>query len=110
MIQESFIQRPRKGASAKLSRADAGQLLDAIAKIYFAWSKGGEKTGAEKWSRCSYRRREIMEEVFRLWCASSGEDSVFPWSEDYVIDLWVAFRKQSDEIKREWFDYLGILS
>jgi len=48
-----------------------------------------------------------MDRVFQLWHTLSGEDAVFPWSEDYVIATWVVFRKQSDSEKTAWIEWSG---
>ena len=102
-----FGQRPTKGLTKALKRADTDTLARCISRLYLEYVRDGNQPGAEKWSRCVRHRAKIMDRVFQLWHTLSGEDAVFPWSEDYVIATWVVFRKQSDCEKTAWIEWSG---
>jgi hypothetical protein len=106
-MQQSMFEFPQKGAAATLKQADPKFLVEAVATLFFEFSNADMQPGAEKWSRCRRHRIQITEAIFTKWTALSGKDNVFPWSEDYVLLVWVAFRKQTDEVKREWKEYLS---
>lgn len=92
-----------------LDRADPEVLFHAIAVLNARYVKNGMQPGAEHWISDTRRYRvRLLSDIFAEWSRLAGTDETFPWHDDWVAELWTAFRKLTEERKREAWEYFGI--
>ena len=84
------------------AKADPDVLLRAVVTVFDEYQRDGLKPGAEKWIGDTRRfRPRMIAEVQDCWHELTGEEAIFPWHDDYVTQVWTAFRKtgQSEEVR-----------
>jgi len=102
----SFLSKPQ---FEQLEKADPYLLLQAVATVNAAFERVGHKPGSEKWQSDTRKYRQLMiDAVIEQWVALSGTDEVFPWHDDYVAEVWVAFRKTGTMKKNTIWEHFGI--
>jgi hypothetical protein len=95
----------------QLVKSDPYLLLHAVASVNAAFERGGKKPGSEKWqSDTRTYRRMMIDAVIDKWAMLAATDEVFPWHDDYVAEVWVAFRKTTTMKKNAIWDYFDIES
>lgn len=102
-------KRPQCWSFPKIPKSDPDILLRSVALVYADWEVRDLQPGAEKWQNDTRVWRPILlEEIRNWWMKLSHVDEVFPWSDDYTIEVWVSFRKQKIGEKVFWLNYYNI--
>lgn len=83
--------------------ADPTLLASAIALVYARRARDNEKPGSDRIVHSTRRHRpELVGEITRKWeqlADVDSEDDAFPFHESYVIQKWIAYRKENDGYK-----------
>jgi|WetSurMetagenome_2_1015567.scaffolds.fasta_scaffold38137_2 hypothetical protein len=105
-MRNDLLKRPE---FIKLNKADPDILLNAVAVVQAKFEAENRKPGAEKWQADTRKYRPLLvAEIVAEWERISGCDEVFPWHEDYVLDVWVSFRKMKDQQKQLMWEHFGV--
>lgn len=92
-----------------LEKADPVPLLKAIVLVQERYHCEGKKPGSEHWASDSRVYRPAMiRDVWLEWKDLTGEDGVFPWHDDFVCEMWIKYRKNTDPVKTNLKELLGI--
>lgn len=104
----NFMSKP---VFDQLVKADPYLLLQCVAIVNAAFERDGKKPGSEKWQSDTRKyRRQMIDTVIDQWTKLAETDEVFPWHDDYVAEIWVAFRKTSTMKKNNIWTYFDIES
>ena len=104
----NFMNKPQ---FEQLVKGDPHLLLNAVASVNAAFERDGKKPGSEKWQSDTRKyRRQMIDDVIDQWTGLVGTDEVFPWHDDYVAEVWVAFRKTTTLKKNAIWSYFDIES
>jgi len=104
----NFMDKPQ---FEQLVKGDPHLLLNAVASVNAAFERDGKKPGSEKWQSDTRKyRRQMIDDVIDRWTGLAGTDEVFPWHDDYVAEVWVAFRKTTTLKKNVIWTYFDIES
>lgn len=103
---KSLFKRPE---FVKANKAEPDLLLHAVAIQMARYEQERKQPGAEKWQSDTRRYRPtLVSDIMDEWARLAGTDEVFPWHDDYVLEVWVSFRKMVKPLKVQWFEYYGI--
>lgn len=106
-IMSRLFRTPDFGAA--LDKADPELLWRSVAVVMSRYYRQGLQPGAEKWqSDTRSWRPRLLNDIFTEWTCHSLTDVCFPWYDDYVLEVWVRFRKLSKQMKREHWEHFGI--
>ena len=74
---------------------DGVPLIKAVVRTYDRYDENDKKPGSAKYEINTRKyRREMIDAVAEEWASETGhDDSEFPFSDDYIVSLWVAYRK-----------------
>lgn len=93
---------------SKLDKADPELLFHAIAIVMARYFDDGRKPGAGKWEFDTRRYRpQMVADVAHEWSTLAGTDFVFPWHDDFVAEVWAAFRRETQKQLDTW-EYFGV--
>ena len=98
----------------KVERSDPISLVEAIARVQHQYTCDGMEPGAEHWQSDTRRQRaKMIEDVYQAWLVVLPEQLrrkayIMPWHDDYVTDMWVAFRKKDKSERRQMWELLGL--
>lgn len=93
----------------KKSRADADILWAAVFIVLTRYQRDGKEPGAEHWQADTrWKRPLLIEDIRTEWLSIIGGDYLFPWSDDFVIDIFVSQRKATRAAKVAICEELGI--
>jgi hypothetical protein len=93
----------------KKDRANPENLWTAAFVVLARYQREGKEPGAECWQADTRWKRPILIEDIRAeWLSIVGGDYLFPWSDDFVIDIWVSMRKAQKYAKAAFCEELGI--
>lgn len=85
----TLIQRFNRESDPKL-------LMKLVICTFEYFEASGQKPGAERWTTNSHGRRQMVQEIVRRWVAETGcRDEECPWTADYMVSLWLCWRKFS---------------
>lgn len=86
----------------QINSANPEDLFRAVFVVLARYQREGLEPGAEKWQSDTRRYRpELVGDVLVEWSTAYGDDTLFPWHEDFVASMWVAARKLSTREKCE---------
>lgn len=79
-------------------------LVSSVARVYGRMESDGEKPGSAKWEIDSRKYRPMLIDRIREEWAVLAEkcDYEFPFHDDAVVRVWIAFRKSTEGGKRLW--------
>jgi len=85
----------------RLEFADPKYLVVAVMDIHDDFQRDGQKPGSEHWTTDTrYYRPTMCDAVCQRWCELTGRDTAdFPFHQDFVVQVWVMFRKESESNK-----------
>lgn len=91
------------------------ELLEAVVRVYVRWKEAGLNPGSDYLTVSTRNRLKAEQEVERKWrelvFRQSGiepGDLDYPYHGDWVMQMWVAFRKTGSEEKDELFEFYGM--
>jgi hypothetical protein len=104
----NFMAKP---SFEQLVKGDPYLLLQAVATVNADFERNGKKPGSEKWQSDTRKyRQQMVDAVIDEWSRLAATDEVFPWHDDYVAEVWVAFRKTTTMKKNTIWTYFDIES
>ena len=93
----------------KKDRANPENLWTAAFVTLARYQREGKEPGAECWQADTrWKRPLLIEDIRKEWLSLVGGDYLFPWSDDFVIDIWVSLRKAPKIAKVALCDELNI--
>lgn len=105
--QVSLIPEP--DFSSALAKADPKLLWRSVAVVMARYYTNKLQPGAEKWqSDTRAWRPKLVAEIAAEWSRHARTDVMFPWHDDYVMDVWVKFRKLTDPVKQAHWEHFCI--
>lgn len=82
--------------------ADPKLLLMAVVSVYERYQESDRKPGSDDWLCWPGKKQAIIAEIIDEWAViGNGDKSRFPFSDGYVVALWIKWRKANDQDKRE---------
>lgn len=103
------LEAALKTRFTKLDKANPELLLESVAIVNARMEANRQFPGAERWQGDSRKYRpRLIAWICEEWERLAKCDEVFPWHDDYVIEVFVSFRKLPKEKKDEWFEHFDI--
>ena len=108
MKPSSLIREP--DFRSALDKADPELLWRSVAGVMASYYTHHLQPGAEKWqSDTRIWRPKLIGDITAEWSHHTGTDVVFPWHDDYVLEVWVKFRKLTKDLKRDHWQHFHIV-
>jgi hypothetical protein len=92
-----------------LTKADPELLWLSVAIVIAEYYRQRLEPGSEKWQNDTrIWRPKLVSDIFSEWSNHSKAHDLFPWHDDYVLQVWTAFRKLNREEKIKHWNYFDI--
>jgi hypothetical protein len=93
----------------KKDRADPNRLWTAAFLVLVHYQREGLEPGAEHWQADTrWKRPKLINDIRDKWIKQLDAEHLFPWSDDFVVDVWVSLRKATKPIKVMLCQRLGL--
>lgn len=88
---------------------EPGLLLRSIISVFSRYERDGLKPGAERWTNnLRHYRPQLIADVINEFCSASGTlPSEFPFHDDFIVRLWIGFRKLDPKSKAYVREQIG---
>ncbi len=92
-----------------LDQANPSILLESVIEVHDQYDRNGMKPGSEKWiADTRVHRKRLIDDITQVWQRISRAECICPWHDDYIANIWTAFRKCNQNDKALFRDMFGL--